>query len=202
MINPISLNQTGLSIRTAIWYQGEADSGENDLMSQEAYECELNGLVRGWRQQFGIPELPFIIIQLPTGGVAPYYNPAKGTGDQFAGWPGIQSAQNEVFKMNSNIGMVTSQDQGQGTLHYPFKQIVAKRTSLWVRYLTYGDMSVNPQGPKLENVWKINGGDLRVYMNFSNVGTGIHLQQAVNCTKFGPTTVYTDTNHKCCEGPE
>ena len=202
MINPISMYQKGLSIRLAIWYQGEADSGENDLMTQEAYECELNGLIRGWREQFGIPNLPFIIIQLPGGEVGPYYNPPKGTGDQYGGWPGIQSAQNQVFKMNSMIGMVTAQDQGQGTLHYPFKQIVAYRTNLWTRYLAYGDMTVNPQGPKLEQIYKLNGADLKVYLNFSNVVDGIKLQQGVNCTKLSPVTVYTDTNHtyQCCDG--
>ena len=201
MINPISLYHKGMKIRQIVWYQGEADSGENDLMTQTAYECELNGLINGWREQFGIDNLPFIIIQLPAGGQSPYYDPPQDSNDEYQNWSAIQAAQYEVYKMNNNVGLVTCQDQGQGTLHYPYKQIVAKRAFQWMRYLSYDYQTVDVEAPKFDIAYKLNAADLNVYVNFSNVGSGIKLQPAINCSTFTPETIYTNTNHsyQCCE---
>eukprot|EP01084_Bolivina_argentea_P298718 514822_1 len=44
-INPLCMNKNGISIRQAIYYQGEADTGENDMFNQNAYTCTLNGLI-------------------------------------------------------------------------------------------------------------------------------------------------------------
>eukprot|EP01083_Nonionella_stella_P007231 20885_1 len=201
MINPIAMYQNGLSIRQAVWYQGEADSGENDLMTADAYICELNGLIAGWREQFNSSTMPVIVVQLPSGGTTNAYMSMSDT-NQFTGWDGIQYAQLEATNMNDYVGLVTTQDQGQGSLHYSYKQQVAKRVFLWTRYLTYHDKKVNPSGPVFDGAYKVNANDLTVYINFTNAGRGLVLKEAVNCSRFKPTDVFVYqnmTNVMCCE---
>lgn len=56
---------TVLALTRAAPSKGEADSGENDRFSVANYECELRGLVTSYRRDFGQPNLPIIIVQLP-----------------------------------------------------------------------------------------------------------------------------------------
>jgi hypothetical protein len=67
-MNPILLRGHGFSARSVLYYQGEADSGENDVFTKAAYECELNGLVSTYRRDFGQPDMPIVIVQLPGNG--------------------------------------------------------------------------------------------------------------------------------------
>ena len=47
------LDGKGFSAREVLYYQGEADSGENDRYTRAAYECELRGLITSYRRAFG-----------------------------------------------------------------------------------------------------------------------------------------------------
>eukprot|EP01084_Bolivina_argentea_P111887 199575_1 len=239
MINPFCMNGNGISIRQAIWYQGEADSGENDHYMEQAYICSLHGLIYSWRQCFNQTLMPFITIQLPgTDTVPPYNNddvclPSTykqsnhGYNALHNGWWGVQEAQFEVYNMNIMHGLVTAQDMGQNTLHYKHKLDVAKRTYLWMRYLSFNDeqkmtqyhafngidpditgYNYNPNDPKppvFVNAYKLNGASLDVYFVVNNTGpNGLYLQDAYNCSTFnnanGAPNVCTDncTMIKCC----
>ena len=55
MIAPL----TNLSIRGAIWYQGESNSGQPRL-----YRSVFPGLINDWRKQFHNPDMPFLFVQL------------------------------------------------------------------------------------------------------------------------------------------
>ena len=111
MINPLCMNGNGISIRQAIYYQGEADSGENDYFTANAYSCVLNGLIYSWRYCFNQEQLPFINVQLPNGKVFPYANDDICQDGNYAGlefgWPGIEVAQYKTYAMNKNTGIVT-----------------------------------------------------------------------------------------------
>ena len=148
MVAPIGYGGNGISVREFIWYQGEADSGENDAFSTNNYVCLLNGLIYTWRKNFNQPNLTFINIQLPGNGVSPYSNQDECNkqtiyGGFNFGWQGIQKAQEIVYNMQSNTGLVSTEDQGQESLHYSYKMEVAKRVFLWTRYLTFNDNSIN-----------------------------------------------------------
>jgi hypothetical protein len=52
-MNPMLLDGKGFSAREVLYYQGEADSGENDRYTRAAYECELRGLITSYRRAFG-----------------------------------------------------------------------------------------------------------------------------------------------------
>ena len=49
-----------LPVAGVVWYQGERDVGD-----EEPYAHLLPALVLGWRDAFGHPGLPFVVVQLP-----------------------------------------------------------------------------------------------------------------------------------------
>lgn len=53
----------GLAFRGVAWWQGEADDGQ-----PSQYHHLLPALIRSWRTDWGRPDLPFVFVQLPTGG--------------------------------------------------------------------------------------------------------------------------------------
>jgi hypothetical protein len=120
-MNPMLLEGHGVSVRSVLYYQGEADSGENDRYTQEAYECELRGLVTSYRQAFGQPTLPVFIIQLPgiDGTVSFQHDNDTSLGTPTSlGWQAIQLAQQEVGLNTPGVGLVMVPDFGCCGLHY------------------------------------------------------------------------------------
>ena len=63
----------------------------------------------------------------------------------FTEWSGIQMAQDTVYTLVENTGMVTASDQGCCSLHYPHKVVVSDRAHLWLRKLAFGDTTVTPE---------------------------------------------------------
>eukprot|EP00755_Sulcionema_specki_P009556 Sspe_Gene.44020::Locus_21549_Transcript_1_3_Confidence_0.500_Length_2184::g.44020::m.44020/K05970/SIAE; sialate O-acetylesterase len=194
MIHPISMNGTGFVVRQVTYYQGEADSGENDRMSPDAYACELSNLIRGWRAMFGYPTMPFIVVQLPggNGGCS-----LTGIDDATpSGWQGIQWAQERVYRSVPHTGLVTAGDQGCCGLHYAHKSEVARRAALWGQYLTFADASSAPEGPRVMYAAKKAQDSKSVTVRFSNFN-GLRLQPSYKCDTFKPC-VFPGINATCC----
>ena len=175
-------------------------------MSTNAYTCELSQMILAWREAFNLPNIPFINIQLPGhngGGVNPYQDNDEGfpAGDLFSA---IQIAQNNVFKLINNTGLVTIMDLGQNTIHYNHKTPAAVRATLWTKYLTYNDLTVNPQPPRFNYAYKNHPNDLSVNIKISNVGpNGLQLNEAFHCFNWPANMIqiYTDkkVNISCCD---
>ena len=108
----------------ALHGQGEADSGENDVYSIKAYECELRGLVTSYRRDFGQPDMPILIVQLPgdggTIGSQHDNDTVLGT-DTATGWQAIAIAQQTVARSMPGVGLVALPDYGCCQLHYVHK---------------------------------------------------------------------------------
>eukprot|EP00755_Sulcionema_specki_P013614 Sspe_Gene.54406::Locus_30036_Transcript_1_1_Confidence_1.000_Length_2022::g.54406::m.54406/K05970/SIAE; sialate O-acetylesterase len=165
MVNPIANGGSGLSVRAAAYYQGEADSGENDRFPLEGYACELKGLMAGWREEWK-QTIPFAIVQLPGSGSTP-------TGD--IGWQAIQAAQAQAVAESKNAVLVTSPDQGYGGLHFPHKIEIGRRVSLAWRALAYGD-SVTAVGPRAVSA-AVDKGAVRVTID----SDGLKQQESYMC---------------------
>eukprot|EP00041_Stephanoeca_diplocostata_P012091 m.201608 g.201608 ORF g.201608 m.201608 type:complete len:516 (+) comp18804_c0_seq7:138-1685(+) len=109
-MNPMLLDGHGFTARQVLYYQGEADSGENDKYTAAAYECELRGLITSYRRAFNQPLLPIVIIQLPgvTGGVGIAHDNDTALGDKMTarGWSAIQLAQRAATTGFANVGLV------------------------------------------------------------------------------------------------
>lgn len=225
MVNPLAMNGKGISISGVLWYQGEADSGENDNFEEEPYVCMLYGLINGWREAFNNENLMFLIIQLPNVIINPYQNINTDLG-----WTAIQVAQYEVWQLlagqemsktnsssngmqrrfNVNTGLVVISDQGQNDLHYPHKIVVSQRAFYWTKWLLYGNYSgVNPFPPYVKYAKYLDdSNNLQFYIKVGNANTnplskeGLSLQKSQNCSKMGNATAHGtngDFKYSCCE---
>lgn len=97
-----------------LWYQGEANS-----RSADDYRPRLTTLIRSWRELFGQPALPVVIIQLPDFGLP-----------KDDGWMRVQEAQRLVAH---DLGLPLVVTIGQGskvTIHPPNKAEVGRRAGL------------------------------------------------------------------------
>jgi len=121
-----------LTVKGAVWYQGEANSGD-----PTGYACMFPAMIADWRVKFR-SELPFFFVELaayPDGGGA---------------YPAIRWAQTAALQL-PNVGMATAIDLGDpdspaGSIHPRNKSEVGRRLSLQALDIVYGHQLVS-QGP-------------------------------------------------------
>jgi sialate O-acetylesterase len=151
MIAPL-VNYT---IRGAIWYQGESNSGR-----AAQYRYLFPAMIQNWRNDFGLGDFPFLLVQL-----APFKN-----GDSAA----IQYAETREAQAHAttmkNVGMAVITDVGEeNDIHPRKKEPVGVRLSLLARRIAYGE-KVLADGPTVKGA-KAAGG--KFVLKFGNVGDGL-----------------------------
>ena len=150
MIAP--LGRSGLA--GVLWYQGEANAGK-----PEVYPKVLTSLIQGWRQQFGRPELPFFIVELP-----PF---ADQFGSHYFTW--TREAQATVAKMVPHCELVTTVNTTDGaSLHPKTKLEIGRRAALLALRDVYGQKVV-AQGPVFQSA-RADGARLRVAFDTGGQG--------------------------------
>jgi len=145
-----------LSLRGAIWYQGESNSGEGKL-----YTERMKALVGGWRRIWSEGEFPFYFVQ-----IAPF---------NYGGNPEVigefWEAQAAAAQAIPHAGMVVINDIGNlKDIHPANKQEVGRRLALWALARTYGQGELVCSGPTFKAM-SIQGDHLR--LTFDNVGRGL-----------------------------
>ena len=123
-INPV----VPYAVRGAIWCQGTSNSGDGRI-----YAARMEALVNGWRDAWGMPELPFYFTQMQC-----YGSP----GPNSVGFADIRQVQHLFFKNNrQNVGMVVQSDlnsaRPQG-IHYYNKLHPGRRLARWALAKQYG----------------------------------------------------------------
>lgn len=146
-----------LSMRGAIWYQGESNAGDG-----LKYDFLKEALVKGWRSVFKNDGLSFYWVQLANF-QQPIDDPAGG------GWGPVREGQRRALRL-PKTGMAVIIDIGTaGNIHPPNKQDVGKRLALWALANDYGKKIVY-SGP-LYKSHAIEGNKARV--SFDHVGSGL-----------------------------
>lgn len=115
------------AIRGSLWCQGESNEGDGHL-----YASRMEALVRGWREAWGMPQMPFYFTQMQCYGPS---NPdAVGLAD-------VRQAQ-QLFFMNNreHVGMVVQIDHNHasGGIHYFNKLHPGMRLARWALAKEYG----------------------------------------------------------------
>ena len=142
MIAP--LGRTGF--KGVVWYQGESNSAH-----PETYPALLATMVSEWRKQFGQPDLPFLIVQLPE-----YANLWEGFY-----WPWIRETQAQAVHSVSNAALVVAINTTDGfNLHPKEKLEIGRRAALLARQVAYGESAV-ARGPVFESA-TVEGTAIRV----------------------------------------
>lgn len=148
---------TPLSVRGAIWYQGESNAG-NGLK----YNYMTEALVKGWREVFKNDDLSFYWVQLANFR-KPSDDPAGG------GWGPVREGQRRALRL-PKTGMAVIIDIGTpGNIHPPNKQDVGKRLALWALANDYG-RDIVYSGPLYKGMKK-EGNKIRIL--FDHVGSGL-----------------------------
>ena len=116
------------AIRGSLWCQGESNAGDGRL-----YAARMEALVRGWREAWGLPQMPFYFTQMQAYGSA---NPDE------VGMADVRQAQHLFFMNNrSHVGMVVQTDlnpAAPGNIHYQNKLHPGMRLARWALAKDYG----------------------------------------------------------------
>ena len=116
------------AIRGAIWCQGTSNSGDGRV-----YAARMEALVRGWRDAWQMPDMPFYFTQMQC-----YGSPDPDS----VGFADIRQVQHKFFMNNrKNVGMVVQSDlnsaRPQG-IHYFNKLHPGMRLARWALAKQYG----------------------------------------------------------------
>ncbi|MBI1336757.1 MAG: hypothetical protein GC164_07335 [Phycisphaera sp.] len=145
-INPV----VPYAVRGAIWCQGTSNSGDSRI-----YAARMEALVKGWRDAWNMPNMPFYFTQMQ-----PYGSPDPDN----VGFADIRQAQFKFFLDNrKNVGMVVQTDLNSanpGGIHYFNKLHPGLRLARWALAHEYGK-DVAYTGPIYEG-YKIEGDKVTV----------------------------------------
>ncbi len=148
---------TRFPVRGAIWYQGEANAKR-----AEQYRVALPALIADWRNAWGQPELPFLIVQLAN------YRERRAEPHEDP-WAEIRESQFLALRI-PHTGLATAIDIGNADdIHPTNKQEVGRRLALAARRVTYGDPVLH-SGPVATD-WTFENGSARV--QFIHAGSGL-----------------------------
>lgn len=145
-------------VRAAIWYQGESNAGR-----AHEYGQLMSGLIDGWRELWGCPEMPFLLVQLPNF-MQKHDQPTD------SGWARIREAQLNTFMTVPNTALAVTYDSGEWNDIHPLdKKTVAQRLFLCARKLVYGER-VTSSGPVYKSM-RVEGD--KVIISFNETGKGL-----------------------------
>ncbi|MCX6872700.1 MAG: sialate O-acetylesterase [Verrucomicrobia bacterium] len=155
MINPL----VPYGIRGSIWYQGEANLG-NDML----YHDKMNTLITGWRKAWAQGDFPFLFVQVAL---------CKYTDDVEMA-PRLWEAQTATLDV-PNTGMAVTHDiSSYPDCHATNKQEVGRRLALWALAKTYGKSSIVYSGPIYKSMEVAPGpGPAKIRIQFDHTGSGL-----------------------------
>lgn len=138
------------AVRGVAWYQGESNGGDS------AYEQKLTDLIAEWRGDWGMPTLPFGIVQLTA-----------------QKWTTARLAQFKVSQNVPNTYLVVTHDlPGGSMLHPTAKYLVGIRCSIGARGLVYGENIVSG-GPVPASYPATRVAGSSVIVTYLNAGNGL-----------------------------
>ena len=141
-------------IAGVIWYQGESNAESDWRVAQ--HEALLTLLIRDWREQFQIKNLPFLFVQLP--------------GMKRSHWVAFRKSQQKVHDSVTNTGMAITIDLGNpDDVHPKRKQPVGERLARVALDRVYKKRIVS-HGPILRSK-RIKDGKLE--LGFGHAGKGL-----------------------------
>lgn len=138
------------AVKGVAWYQGESNGGDS------SYRQELTDMINEWRSDWGLLNLPFGIVQLPS-----------------SKWNTAEFAQLNVSQTVSNTYLVVTSDlPGGNQLHPTDKYPVGIRCSIGARGSVYGE-PIEYSGPVRELSPGSYVAGKTAIINFTHLGNGL-----------------------------
>ena len=158
MISPIIPYQ----IKGAIWYQGEANTGEPKF-----YATLLPLMIQNWRDNWNEGDFAFYLVQ-----IAPY-NYGDATKSEV-----LRESQLKTLSV-PNTGMAVTLDIGEpNNIHPADKQDVGKRLGLWALAKNYNKKVVY-SGPLYKSM-KVDGNKIIISFDYADGGLMLNHIEGVN----------------------
>jgi sialate O-acetylesterase len=156
MIHPL----LPLTIRGAIWYQGESNADRPD-----EYRVLLPTLIKDWRSKWQRDDLAFHLVQL-----ANYMERREDPLD--SNWARLREAQSMTLKV-PHTGLAVAIDIGEALdIHPRNKKDVGLRLAYSALHRTYGLKDVVPSGPHFQRAeWQ--GSKAKLFFDFPADGLKI-----------------------------
>lgn len=158
-----------IALAGVAWYQGESD------VDISGYDVRLGAMMRGWRRQFGIADLPFAIVQLPNFG-------PTATAPIESGWPVLRNEQRKAVESDGHAAVAITIDIGDPRdLHPPQKREVGRRLARAMQTMVY-HRALSPSGPRVVSASRgANGG---VVVHFADVTGSLQTRSAAQAIGF------------------
>jgi sialate O-acetylesterase len=154
MIEPVA----PLSLRGAIWYQGEAN-----FERAHQYRTLLPAMIGDWRKLFHEGDFPFYIVSLPA-----FMHRRAQPGDD--SWAELREAQFLTAKNVAHSGLAVTVDTGDAdNIHPPDKKIVGERLAFCALAKDYGK-DIPFAGPTFASVDHLPGA---LKLHFKNTEGGL-----------------------------
>ena len=145
-------------IKGALWYQGEANGGDDDI-----YATKMRAMIGSWRKAWNQGEFPFYFVQLAN------WQPADTNAAGGAGWARIRMAQVKALKI-PHTGMASAIDIGvAGDIHPKNKEDVGDRLAFWALKNDYGQKDLVCSGPLYKGM-TVEGSKIRVTFDYAGKG--------------------------------
>ncbi len=153
-----------LSIKGAIWYQGESNADNNERSVE--YRALFPAMIKDWRNQFSQGDFPFLFVQLSS------FGPLKNEPAE-SNWALLREAQTNTLKL-PNTGMAVTIDVGNPqNIHPVQKKEVGDRLAAIALQSTYNYSTAVSSGPQFEIAQFIKN---QVVLEFSNVNNGLMMK--------------------------
>jgi sialate O-acetylesterase len=179
LYNTLVAPLTPMTIKGAIWYQGEGNSGRS-----EEYHALLPALIGDWRSVFAQGDFPFLIVQLPN-----WANHPKRP--ETSPWAEIREAQSHAARTLPNCGLTVTIDIGDSkAIHPTNKQPVGHRLALAAKAIAYGQQT-EWSGPWYKGM---TVEDRSIRLTFDHLGGGLVASDGAPLTGFaiaGDDQVFT-----------
>jgi sialate O-acetylesterase len=149
MIHPLR----NFTIKGAIWYQGEGNSGWAN-----EYRDLFPTMITNWRTVWGQGDFPFYYVQ-----IAPYGYSQTNPSEE------LREAQMKTLSLK-NTGMAVTMDIANLTdIHPKNKQEVGRRLALWALAKDYGKKDLVYSGPIYKSM-KVEGDNIRLAFDHAEDG--------------------------------
>lgn len=161
MIQPLA----PYTLRGVLWYQGESNLME--VNDSATYPDKMEALIRGWRDAWHDPELPFYYVQ-----IAPHFyhlvrRQAIISPESEAEFWEAQAV--ALRAPHTGLALTTDLVDDLFDIHPRNKQDVGLRLALLALARTYGRTDVLDSGPVLRS-WEVDGKQAKLFFNYLGQG--------------------------------
>ena len=126
------------ALRGALWYQGEANAWAEKAFR---YRDQLAAMIRGWRDAWDAPQLPFLWVQLANF-VSGGDDPTASDATLRSPWAMLRESQSAALKLPHTAQAVSIDIGDAQDIHPRNKQEVGRRLALAARHVAYGESLV------------------------------------------------------------